>query len=170
MKSTKLLSSLGFTIIELLIVIAIIFIFAGTGIAYYNQYNATKLPEKEARRLVDTLELAKKKSSAADIPFSCSGIFQGYRVTITATGYTLEVRCTSSNYTTLQSYVFDSGVSAAVTGSITVYFPALNGPVGQAPPNTSIKIQNTDRSTCFYITVNEVGTISDVKDSCISPT
>ena len=72
----------SFTIIELLIVVAIIALFSGLSLAYYNNFGQQAKLKEEARKIVDVLELAKKKANSGDIPpgVTCSSGFNGYQV------------------------------------------------------------------------------------------
>ena len=59
--------SKGFTLIELIVVMGILSIFSGIFLARYNE-NASQLKLKnEAKKLIDVLELAKKKALNGDL-------------------------------------------------------------------------------------------------------
>lgn len=57
---------LGFTFIELLLSISMVIIFSGLSLASYHQFKETKKLEAETKKLVETLELAKKKIISGD--------------------------------------------------------------------------------------------------------
>ena len=51
----------GFTLIELIVVISIILIFLGLSLPRYNDFSSQLKLRNEAKKLIDVLELAKKR-------------------------------------------------------------------------------------------------------------
>ena len=71
----------GFTLIELLVVISISLISLGLSLPRYNDSASQLKLKNEGKKLVDVLELAKKKALSADLFDKNCANFSGYRVT-----------------------------------------------------------------------------------------
>ncbi len=144
----------GFTLIEFLVVISIMAIFTGIGLAQYNTYTEQLKLKNEAKKLVDVLELAKKKSMSADLVGSCDD-FTGYRLTISSDSYSLSFGC-ASVYSLVQNYNLSTNVTAII-GTGDFNFPPL-----MANPNftiTSIQIKNSSISKCVTISISSIGLV-----------
>lgn len=120
----------AFTLIELIVVIAIIGIFSGMGLAAYNNFTDTKNLETETQKLLDILELAKKKASAGDMDaFSCF-TFDGYRVTINTNNYTMFLVCKDAVGNEIpnliKTYSFNKGITNNPTAGV-INFKPLSG-------------------------------------------
>jgi len=151
----------GFTFIELLIVITIIALFSGLSLAYYNSYNEDIKLEAEARKVNDVLELAKKKSSAADVNLSqtCSGDFISYKVTvINASQYRMSLVC-SGGETTIYTYSIPADRNITVESATAIPFYKLSTGTNSAGDIT-VKVKNTSSSKCIDITVSPAGIIT----------
>src|SRR5690349_10405255 len=85
----------SFSLIEIIIVCAILVLFSGVVLANYNNFNQQKNLEKEVSRTVDVLSLNKSKAQTGDVNTSCSGSneFGGYRVDVTQSGYNFKQCC-----------------------------------------------------------------------------
>lgn len=156
--------SSGFTLIELLIVITIIIIFAGVSLAYYNNFIEEKKLETETQKLVDILELAKKKAAAADIGnYRCNPFF-GYRVSITPSSYRLILCCAlncDTNYS-IQNYNLEPNITIS-TGVGPVQFKPLSAGVISS---TTIKLKNLSINKCQQIIINSAGVIESTTVGC----
>ena len=125
----------SFTLIEMLIVFAIISVVTGLSLASYNDYTAKKDVHREAQMFADTLELARKKANAAEeLSYGEEGLTciydSGYMITITSsTAYKLERICENEDdtYTTLLSqYTLKKTQIIGYTFPDTVLFKPLN--------------------------------------------
>ncbi|MFN4212441.1 MAG: Tfp pilus assembly protein FimT/FimU [Microgenomates group bacterium] len=153
----------SFTLIELLLVITIISLGIGTGLAMYNSFTEEKKLEMETQKLVDVLELAKKKASSGDIgSYDCSN-FSGYRVNIQSLSYQLLLCCSQSctpNYL-IQNYNFQTNISAIIGTGFIQFKPltaALTSPV-------TIQIKNLTINKCRQINISVSGVIESITNS-----
>src|SRR3989344_8314135 len=85
----------AFALIELMVVLTIASIMVGLGLARYYTYSEQVKLKNDAIKLVEVFELAKKKTTAADLVGSCSN-FTGYRITTTTNYYGLYFCCNDS--------------------------------------------------------------------------
>jgi len=154
--------SKSFTLIELLVTTTIILIFGGLSLAYYNNFTQEKSLKNEALKLVNTLELAKKKASSGDLSgLTCNGGFNGYQVNVTSSGYSLWLRCGGNSVSpAVFSYSFPNNISIT-NGSGDYYFSELSLKI-QIPsnPTTTITIKNSNISRCLTITISSSGVIT----------
>jgi len=159
----------SFTLIELLITTAIIFVFSGLSLAYYNNFTQQQTLKKEAQKLVNIFELAKKKASSGDLSglLTCNGGFNGYQVNVTNSSYSLLLRCGGASVSpAVFSYSFPNNISIT-SGSADYYFRELNLKI-ELPANPIIIIKNSNISKCLDITISSSGiiTLSDNFISC----
>ncbi len=151
----------SFTLIESLVIVAIIIIFTGFSLAYYNNFTEEKKLETEVKKLVDVLELAKKKASAGDLYTPCSD-FRGYQVTVISSSYSLQFCCGDSCGTAIQTYNFPTNIIS--TTSKTVIFNPLSA---KTTENSTITVKNTSLSKCVDLTIAASGLITEgAKYSC----
>jgi len=152
----------GFTLIELLIFLTIISIFSTVGLAYYNNYNQQVRLRSDVKKLVDVIDLAKKKAYSSDLYQPCSN-FLGYRVIINEFSYLLRFNCGGS-YQTVQSYNFDTNVRA-VSGTGNFNFKPLG--LGTNLTINSIRLKNSVINQCLNISISSIGIIN-VNETLIS--
>jgi len=165
-----MLNQKSFTLIEILIISAILVLFSGTLLASYNSFNQQKNLEKEVSRLVDVLSLAKGKAQAGDLDpsINCSGSneFGGYAIDTNANGYSLKQCCrdvTTKNTTQcgaiIQTYTFHSGVVNDSGVKTFSFYPLTKGAT-----SGTIRLRSTSINKCFNVLIAEIGTftISDV--------
>lgn len=174
----------GFTLIELIIVISVLTLFFGFSLAMYNDFNETKKLEAETKKLVEVLELAKKKiisgdkSALSDDYSSCDLI--AYKVIITSDKeYKLSANVCKNNDTScrLQSDctdvdVFNYKTSLQLIPSSLPPFPivfkpfGLGADVGADVTETTVTIKNNNNSQCRQVTVKISGNIGEQKIVC----
>jgi hypothetical protein len=138
-------------------------------LAYYNNFTQERNLRNEALKLANTLELAKKKASSGDLSgLTCNGGFNGYRVNLTSSGYSLWLRCGGNSVSpAVFSYNFPSSNNISITGGIGNYdFRELN--LTSNSEIKTIQIKNSNISKCLTITISSAGiiTLSDNFISC----
>lgn len=146
----------SFTIIEILVVISIIVLFIGSTLAQYNTYTQQLKLKNEAKKLVDVLELAKKKALSADLfDKNCSN-FTGYRLTTSANSYSLLFGC-SSVYTSVQNYNLPTNVTITVGTGDYNFPPLMNNPIFIG---NIIRLKNSVINKCVTISISAIGIVS----------
>lgn len=153
----------SFTLIELLVVTVIVLIFSGISLARYNDFTQQLKLKSEAKKLIDIIELAKKKSLTSELivtpnvtpPTFCSD-FSGYRVTLNANSYSLNFCCNSSCGTSLNTYDFDPKVSiVSTTGNLDFPPRLLNIELSISP----ITLKNNLINQCINIWISNIGVV-----------
>ncbi len=176
----------GFTFIELLIVVMIISAFSGLSLAYYNNFNKASKLNTEANKLLQTLELAKKKATSRDVEgfeVNCANLdnshpnntFDGYQIVLTANGYDLKIVC-KGIATPIYSYSYpknSSGQSLVKTSpqSGTIQFNPAPGDVTFSSLSLPIQFENFTGTTakCPHIDISTTGIIQKLADTTCSP-
>jgi len=128
----------GFSLIELLIVIVIIALAAGVGVANFRDFSRRQDVDNFARILVGDLRTAQTNASGGRIITGCTGQFLGYQVSFTAsavagggrsTSYSLIAACQTTSATvktvTLPTGVFLTINRTPTAGVITILFHPL---------------------------------------------
>lgn len=86
----------GFTLLELIIVIALMALTVGGAVATYRQFNDKQRVVSEAKQLIALLRTAQRRISVGDKPAACAGRnLNGYTVSGSNSTYTLTVQCAS---------------------------------------------------------------------------
>ena len=153
----------GFTLIELIVVIGIVSLFTEIFIARYNENTGQLRLRSEAKKLIDVLELAKKKALTGDLfDKNCSN-FTGYRVTITSNSYLLLFGC-SSVYSTLQSYNLTTNIAVATGTGNYNFTPLIINPVFAFD---TIRFKNSVINKCVDVTISPIGII-ELNETLIS--
>ncbi len=160
----------GYTLIELLIVIAIIALFSGLSLAYYNNYTDDRKLAGETKQLVDVLNLAYKKATAVDLtPNSLCSDFRGYVVTFPftpSTTYSLNFNCGGLNQLVSQ-YSINIGVVINSRTVNSILFKPLSAGTDLTSDPATITLKNSNISKCIDIWVHIVGTVEEgTKYSC----
>ena len=84
----------SFTLIEILVVITIMVIFIGSTLVSYHTFTEQTKLKNEAKKLIDIIELSKKKASSGDLnKLICNGGFLGNELNIQTNSYSLNLRC-----------------------------------------------------------------------------
>lgn len=152
----------GFTLVEILIVLIVIGLFAGISLAYINTFSAKKGLETEMNKLTAILETAQKKAISGE---SCAS-YTGYQVSMTSSSYTLYKCCGACTGAgnQIMTYSFPTGYSVTNTGgTLNIQFKVLAAGTNLSSTR-SISVKNssvTPTSTqCMIITVAPNGLIS----------
>lgn len=159
--------SKAFTIIEILVVSVIILTFSGTILAQYNQQTQQLKLKNEAKKLIDIMELAKKKALTSDLiptpnvtpPTFCTN-FTGYQFILkTNSSYSLNYCCNSSCPTVLNTYNLDSKI--VITDPVALPNSLVFTPLMKVFNRTftSISLKNTVINKCLDITISPIGII-----------
>lgn len=155
----------SFTLIELLITISIIVILTSLTIPFYNQYTAEQQLKNEGKKIVDLLELARKKAISADLAsYSCSSNtdFTGYQVTAN-NQFRIDLCCGTSNTpcsntNQITTYNLPSQISVSSLPN-NFRFTNLEGKTSSSTQIT-ITIKQTTINKCVYIYVSPSGLIN----------
>lgn len=160
----------GFTLIEIIIIIAILLFSSNLAFSFYHQYiNETEL-KAEVNKIIDVIDLAKKKSISSEISqnISCEN-FNGYYVSfLTNKNYSIGVCCDSScsgdsiilnNFSLKNNIVFTNYPS-----DIIIFSPIT----GELKENFTISliVKHLLINNCYQILINKQGIINNSKISC----
>lgn len=161
----------GFTIIELLVVVSIMLMFLGLTLAQFNSYNDTLKIKNQAQKLVDVIELAKKKAVSSDLYDNTCTNFSGYQLNLlSSSSYSLNFCCNSDCSTKLQTYSLNTDITnqniSILPSSGTISFPPLMANFKNTI--TTIYVKNTVANKCAKISISTIGII-DLIDSASCP-
>lgn len=156
----------GFSLMELIIVVATVLFFSGLLLAQYGNFIEQSRLKTEASKLRDTLQLAKKKTIAREIVGSCIGGFDGYQVDINSDGYNLLFCCSGSCDAGNPVFSFrltsQTNTVSIVSGTGSIQFvPSLKGT--SLDNDVTIILKNSainSTNKCLQITVAKVGIVS----------
>jgi prepilin-type N-terminal cleavage/methylation domain-containing protein len=155
-KSLALSESKGFTLIEILVVISITLIFLGMGLSRYNTFTEQVKLKSEAKKLIDVIELAKKKALSADLQDRACTNFTGYRVTILTSAYSLKF-CCASNCSVVQDYNLPTNITFTTAGRGDYNFPPLmTNPIFISD---SISLNNSIINKHIDISISPIGIV-----------
>ena len=161
-RSKAFKNSGGFTLIEIIITVAIIMLFSGLSIPRYNAYTQELKLRKESNRVKAVLDLAKKKAVASELYNQACTDFDGYRIVVSAGFFSLNFGCNDS-YQTVQDYDLESNISV-VTGTGNIDFPP--GGFGINITINTIRLKNSQSNQCLDVSITPLG-ITTVSDSLI---
>ena len=152
----------SFTLIELMIVLTVTAIITSISLAYYNNFTQQLRLKRNAKKLLSTYELAKKKAMAGDLYQDCDN-FTGYTVDVGYNSYTFNFVCNSVP-TTINTYSFDTGINTINTIGKT----SFNSMGGFATETNEITLKNQSLTKCIDITISSIGVISlnETLDNC----
>ena len=158
----------SFTLIELMVVIAIIGILLGIGIPSYGRYNQESKLRQEKERVVDALDYARTKALAPD-PITCnSNEEESYVFESNLASFSIKECCKSASGDTLgacnvanTTYSFPTTISRTAGNSPIIFYSLSKGSNGTSP---AIRLKNTSISKCLDVSVSTSGaiTVSDV--------
>ncbi len=147
--------SLGYTLIEVLVVVTIILLLAGGGIAAFTSFNQRQKVLTAAKELQAYLRTAQTLSRVGERPDGCNEL-RGYRVRTTTAGAVTEVRLMAScagGEVDSRSYNLPEGVLLA--NDLDMVFLGLHGGVTGAEV-----IQVTNDSLTYQFEVTQGGEIT----------
>jgi prepilin-type N-terminal cleavage/methylation domain-containing protein len=157
----------SFTLIELMITISIIVIITSLTIPFYNQYTAEQQLKNEGKKIVDLLELTRKKSVNGDRSnYSCysNTDFTGYQVTANNNQFRIDLCCGTSNTpcsntNQITTYNLPSQISVSSSPNNNFRFTNLEGKTSLSTQIT-ITIRQTAINRCVYINISPSGLIN----------
>lgn len=146
----------GFTLIEIIVVISVALVFLGLSLPRYNDFSSQLKLKNEGKKLVDVLELAKKKALSSDLFDKNCADFTGYRITVSSGSYSLLFGC-ASVYTVVQNYSLLTTNFTITTGIGDYNFsPLMNNP---SFISNTIRLKNSVINKCVNISVSPIGII-----------
>ncbi len=145
----------SFTLIELLIVVSITLIFLGVSLVQYNTYTEQTKLKNEGKKLVDVLELAKKKALSADLFDKNCTSFTGYKVTVSLSSYSLLFGC-ASVYSSVQNYNLTTSITTIVGTGDYNFSPLMNKPIFIG---NTIQLKNSAINKCLSISISPIGVV-----------
>lgn len=151
----------GFTLIELVVVVTIITLFAGLSIANYGSFNEEKKLIDEVKQLSATLYLARSKTSSADADPDICNDFRGYRVSLDSgspSSFSFERNC-NGTYDSTQTHTLTPNVTLSAS-TANVSFKPLSAGTDLSSPLT-VTLKNTVLSKCIDIVIQPSGVFSE---------
>lgn len=159
----------GFSLIETIVVVSIIILFTGIGIAKYNDFSEEKRLDTEVKDFIDFLDAARQKTVQQDV--SAGNIspcpFEGYSVKIDASTqkYTLFIQCPIATETTIE-HTFPSSIQISPSGTHWVVYKYPKGFTTNVS-NQTFTIKHLTLKKCVDVTITPAGVINEsAKQSC----
>ncbi len=146
----------SFTLIEPLIAISVTLIFLGVSLVQYNNYTEQVRLKNDGKKLLDVIELAKKKALFSDLQDKNCSNFTGYRLTLNTNNYSLIFCCNSICSTNTNTYNFNTNISI-FSGSGNLDFPPLMR--GSNITINSVQLKNSAINKCLNISISAIGIV-----------
>lgn len=124
--------SLGFTLIEIVVVFAVLAILSTIGIASFVTYNQSQTLNVEEGELKSVFNLAKSRAISQTKPSSCESlVLDGYRINISvlSRSYEMEAVCSGSPHNILSRTLHPDISFGEDTNPVTYFFPVISGGV-----------------------------------------
>lgn len=146
----------GYTLLEMILVIAIVTILSGVTFAKYRDILYKARLEKNVAQMIDQISLARNRTLSKDLsPLPSCSPFAGYTIKITSDiTYTVSIRCGLTD-NVLNTYTTDKTIFTTV-GTTFNFVP----PLAQLVSSQTITVKETVANKCASITIEPVGTIS----------
>lgn len=151
----------GFTLIELVVVIAIIGLLVGGSVAGYVQLNNRQVVQTSAQGLISVMRQAQQRALSGKKPTSGCTTLTGYRVAGSGNSYTLDAVCSNATIT-IGSYKTSPNV--IIGSAINVLFPVLTGGASGTIGNISVCTANNNVCAANYVNIINVNAGGDVSD------
>jgi prepilin-type N-terminal cleavage/methylation domain-containing protein len=147
--------STGFTLIELVVVIAIVGLLTGGSIAGYFRLNQRQTILSAGKEIISAMRLAQQQAAAGKKPANCTQL-RSYSVTGNSgsSQYTLSAICSNATIV-MKQYFFSSGVTLAQ--AVNVQFPILTA--GASGTVGTLRVQSSTQQ--FSFVVDRGGDISE---------
>lgn len=147
----------GFTLIELVVSVAIMGILVGGGIAAYRTFNTKQLVINAGKEYVQLLRVAQKKAKSGEKPAGCTTL-SGYRVSVLANGSRVStyVLCDGGDVVIFDSEK-DFASEVIFSQNATLDFQVLlGGVVGFG----TVTITNLNASSSYEVQITSEGSIT----------
>lgn len=132
-------------------------VFSGLTLAQYNTYTEETKLRTDAKKLIDVLELAKKKALSADLQDKDCTDFTGYKVRITPPSTYSLLFCCSVNCSSIQTFYL-ADKNTIITGAIDYNFLPL---MANLKFNVAdILLNNSIINKSIKVTISPIGIIS----------
>lgn len=155
----------GFTLFEMILVVALIAIITGISFSYYGKYAEGKKLEGEAKKLANTISLALKNSSSSNQE-SCNN-FVGFKINFESlTKWALQRCCnTAVNCTAVAEFNLDNNIeieSTSPSNLASILFNKLGASLTFSPTQTdqaTITLKNNalESKNCINLNINQAG-------------
>lgn len=159
MEENKIILKKSFTIVELIVVLSIIAIFLGLGMANYQNYQQETLLKQESKNFVENFELTKKKAFSSELyDLNCIN-FNGYRLVINPDNksYDIFFGCNNS-YSKIQTFNLPENIVFQSIPVSNFYFPPmLDGFFINQVVN--LRIKNNSTGKCVNVFINRKGVV-----------
>jgi len=161
----------SFTLIELIIVVAIIALFSGITMAYFNNFTREKQLSNNTKKLIDVVDLARKKTNSGDnsMCLGADGTSDGFSVVITgANSYKLEPVCMVGT-PSIVTYQTESNVQFVNTSQRIDFKPLV-------PLDSGVQIilKEINLDKCLAVKIETSGSSEQIScsncDNCNDPT
>lgn len=146
----------AFSMIELLISISIILLFSGIAIPNYIRLSQQLKLKSNVHKLIDNIELAKKKAISSDLYDTSCSQFDGYRISLNNNNYIFSFGCAGA-YQNIATYDLDTNLEVT-TGTGNLDFPALGTNINITI--NSVRIKNNTLNQCMDFTISPIGIIT----------
>lgn len=156
-------NSLGFTLIEIVIVFTVIAMLSAIGIAAFVSYSRVQSLQSAASTLSSTLSLARSRAISQSKPTDCGAqILNGYKVLLNTANntYELDAICGGFSYKVLsQKLPQNISFDAVKTTSTSFYFPVIVNGALFNPTAQSATIYLNGYGNSSKISVDSTGDI-----------
>ncbi len=149
----------GYTLIEIMVVIVIMSLLVGGGLAGYTKFNDRQTILVAGRQLIASMRQAQQYSASGIKPVGCDTGLRGYRVTAASGGstYTVAAICTTTGTTVVvKQETLAAGVQFASNVDVTFL-----GQVGGAQ-TTNPTVTLSQGTLTYQLTISSSGDITEV--------
>lgn len=147
----------GFTLIELVVSVAIIGMLVGGGIAAYRTFNTKQLVMSAGKEYVQLLRVAQKKAKSGEKPVGCNTL-AGYRVSVLANDSRVSTYalCDGGSVSILDNEKYFSSEVIFSQNSTLDFQVLFGGVVGFG----TVTITNLNASSSYEIQITSEGSIT----------
>ncbi len=153
-----IIKSLGFTLIELIVVLSVAAVISVIGIAAFVSYNQTQALNTTAADIASMFSVAKSRAASGVKPTTCSSSqsLDGYQIFISIVNRTYKLNAICPPVTSLiLTSILPSTISFSNPTDMTFFFPVLTG--GFTKSSDTIDLSGFGRSKT--ITVDSLGNV-----------
>ena len=159
-------NSHGYTLFEILIVMAILGVILGIGAINYNSYTKKQVITQEGLTLKDALRNAATNASSGQKPvgITCTHLL-GYQVSFTANTYSTQAMCdpdapdAPTHTVTLNPLISFNPVPASILFRV-LNRGVITSPIHTASQSASLTLTSVDNSRSFLMSIGSDGSVS----------